>query len=243
MRPHAPQQHPGALAVLAADPDPAVRANAAQNWYTPAEALTALAHDAQLSVLAEVSENLFTPPDALAVIVGAVPADFVFERFSATGDTDKSLMRDIIDSLLDHPAIPPEALRALHAKNPPHFHEGDALHRANWPADLVVRFGLSHCASTVEEGEELRSFTEIAAARHTEPLDRVLERMLRGPIYYLRGAAAANRHTPPHALAAYVRTADPELEATTSTTWRRTRQPHPRSSRPGPRPAIGAPTC
>jgi hypothetical protein len=204
--------NPAALAVLAADPEPAVRANAAHNCFAPAEALTALAHDAHLSVLARVSENLFTPPDALAVIVEAVPVGFVHDWFSDRGDADKSLMRGIISSLLDHPAIAPEALRALHAKNLPDFNEGNAVHQANWPADLVVRFGLSYCASTVDEGEERRSFTEIDAARHTEPLDRVLESMLRSPVYYLRGAAAANRHTPPHALADYVRTADPELE-------------------------------
>ncbi|MFJ2582258.1 hypothetical protein [Kitasatospora aureofaciens] len=204
--------NPTALAVLAADPQPAVRSEAAGNWYTPAEALTALAHDGDLAVLAQVSDNPFTPPQALAAIVEAVATDFDYDRYCDRGNADKSLMRDIIDHLLDHPAIPPQALRALHAKNLPDFHEGNAMSRPNWPPDLVIQFGLSYCASTVDEGEERRSYTEIDAARRTEPLDQVLATMLRSPIHYLRGAAAANRHTPPQALAEYVRTADPEME-------------------------------
>jgi hypothetical protein len=38
----------------------------------------------------------------------------------ASADNDDELpVQEIIDHLLDHPAIPPEALRALHAKRPP----------------------------------------------------------------------------------------------------------------------------
>jgi hypothetical protein len=201
---------PSALAVLAADAHPAVRAGAAGNWYTPVEALKALAHDPEWKVLAQVSGNPLAPGAALATIVEAVPADFAYRPLSDWENREKSLIREVISNLLDHHATPPEALRALHAKNPPYFHEGNAASQPNWPADLAIAFGLSYCLSTVDEGAERLSYTEIEAARHTEPLDQVLATMVHCPIHYLRRAAAANRHTPPEALAELVRTADDE---------------------------------
>jgi hypothetical protein len=194
---------PAPLAVLAADPVPTVREYAAMNWYTPAEALAALAGDTDLRVLERISDNPFTPPQALAAVVEAVPSDL--------DGSSPSPMRSIISQLLDHPAIPPEALRALYAKNPPYFHMNDAMGQSNWPPDLVIEFALSYSAP-VEGEEELRSYAEIDAARRSEPLDQVLATMLSSPIHCARRAAAANRHTPPQALAEYVRTADPERE-------------------------------
>ncbi|WP_374777840.1 hypothetical protein OG756_38580 [Streptomyces sp. NBC_01310] len=70
--------------------------------------------------------------------------------------------------------------------------------------DLLVEFGLSYCASTVSGQAERKSFAAIDEARHTEPPGDVLAAMVRSPIYYLR-RAVANRHTPPEALAAFVR--------------------------------------
>lgn len=194
---------PAPLAVLAADPVPTVREYAAMNWYTPAEALSALAGDTDLRVLERISDNPFTPPQALAALVETVPSNL--------DGSSPGPMRNIISQLLDHPAIPPEALRALYAKNPPYFHMSNAMGQSNWPPDLVIEFALSYSAP-VEGEDELRSYSEIDAARRSEPLDQVLATMLTSPIHYARRAAAANRHTPPHALAEYVRTADPERE-------------------------------
>lgn len=205
-------RRPAALAVLAADPEPAVRRAAATNHFTPEAALAALAGDADLPVVAAVADNPFTPPAALAAIADACPADFSYHPMWDRGDDADAPHRSrIVNDLLDHPRIPPEALRALHAKNPPYFHEGNAMTQPNWPPDLLIEFALSYCRSTLDTEEEHESYRAIDTARHHEPLDQVLAMMLRSPIYYVRGGAAANRHTPPEAIAEYVRTADTEM--------------------------------
>jgi hypothetical protein len=202
-------QDPAALAVLAADAESTVRCEVAANPFTPVRHLIALAGDADLEVLCALSRNKLAPPQALARLV-----DTVADRYAEAarkpyqlGDQVGSLVYDV----LGHPATPPESLRRLHALGPSCFHEGNAMSQPNWPADMLIDFGLSYCASTVDPGEERASFTAIDAARHTAPPEEVLAAMVRSPIYYLR-AAVANRHVPPEALAEYARTADPEME-------------------------------
>lgn len=202
---------PTSLAVLAADSDPKVRRAAAANWFTPKAALTALAGDIDIGVVEAVSGNPSTPPGALEMIADGFPRDF---RYSPLWDHDDPELHGrflLCDNLLDHPRIPPEALRTLHAKNPPYFHEGNAMSQPNWPPDLLIEFALSYCRSTLDGQKEHKSYRDIDQARREAPLPEVLAMMLRSPIYYVRGGAAANRHTPPEALAEYVRTADPEL--------------------------------
>lgn len=201
---------PALLARLAADPEPSVRAAAAGNWYTPVEQLTALAADPDPGVLAALGDNRLAPPDALARL-----AERLAER-AAGRDAGEALPEDehrrLVHAVLDHPATPPETLRRVHdLALTPYFHQGNAMSQPNWPADLLVRFGLDYCASTVEGEAEQASHASISRAADHEPAAGVLAAMVASPIYYLR-AAAANRHTPPQALAAFVRDGDPQLD-------------------------------
>lgn len=202
---------PESLAVLAADSEAAVRREVAANWFTPESALVTLAGDTDPDVLAAVSGNPFAPPAALEMIVEALPRDFT--PFSSLFPSDTGARWwDIFNNLLEHPRISPEALRVLYAKNSDGFHYGNALSQPNWPPDLLIEFALRDCAGVLDSEEESDFHAEIDRARREVALPSVLAMMLRGPVYSLRKGAAANRHTPPEALAEYVRTADPEID-------------------------------
>ncbi|MFF2043702.1 hypothetical protein ACFVVX_25110 [Kitasatospora sp. NPDC058170] len=194
---------PAALARLAADAEPQVRAAAAGNWYTPVAQLTALAADPDRTVLAGLVGNRLAPPAALVGLIDTLAG--LAEADAATGrepDPDeREERRRLVHEVLDHPATPPESLRRLYALElTPYFHEGNALSQPNWPPDLFARFALGYCESTVEGEEERESFARIERAVGTEPPEQVLAAMLGSPIHYLR-RAVANRHTPPEALA------------------------------------------
>ncbi|MEU1519161.1 hypothetical protein ABZ490_44710 [Streptomyces sp. NPDC005811] len=202
-------QDPVALAVLATDAESSVRRGAAGNPFTPVGHLIALADDADLEVLCALGRNEFAPAQALAGLV-----DTITDRYADAARQEGYALDQVgnlVHDVLGHPATPPESLRRLHALGPSHFHEGNAMSQPNWPADLLIDFGLSYCASTVDTDEERASFAAVGAARHTAPLQEVLASMVRSPIYYLRGAVA-NRHVPPEALAEYARGADPEVD-------------------------------
>ncbi|WP_060180848.1 hypothetical protein [Streptomyces sp. IMTB 1903] len=194
---------PAVLARLASDAEPCVRAAAAANPFTPVRQLTELAADPDLTVLAAVSENMTAPPETLARLVDTM------SRLSDDGertafDREEDVQR-LAYAALEHPATPPESLRALHAANLwPYFHPGNAMDQPNWPPDLLIEFGLTYSASTVSGAAERASFAAIDEARHTEQPEDVLAAMVHSPVYYLR-RAVANRHTPPQALAAFVR--------------------------------------
>ncbi|MGW4896111.1 hypothetical protein ACWEQL_28230, partial [Kitasatospora sp. NPDC004240] len=204
---------PDALAVLAADPVADVRAQAAANWFTPVEALTALGSDPDPEVLRRLAGNRLAPPSALTRLVDTFArqaAEAAAGGFPDIGSPDDR--SSLIHAVLRHPATPPGELRRLHALDIlPGFHPGNAMSQPNWPPDLLISFGLQYCASTVSGEEERAHFDRITEAAETEPLEQVLAEMVAGPIYYLR-AAVANRHTPPQALARFVREGDPELE-------------------------------
>ncbi|MFJ3926312.1 hypothetical protein [Streptomyces sp. NPDC090022] len=203
---------PAVLARLAADPEPCVRAATAANAFTPVRHLTELAGDPTLAVLGAISQNPTAPPETLARLVETITRSFGGGASTLPGQ-EEDLQR-LVYAALEHPAIPPESLRALHALDLwPYFHPGNAMDQPNWPADLMVEFGLTYCASTVSGKAERKSFAEIDEARHSEPSEDVLAAMVRSPIYYLR-RAVANRHTPPAALAAFVR--DPARAEDTS---------------------------
>ncbi|MFE6906652.1 variant leucine-rich repeat-containing protein [Streptomyces erythrochromogenes] len=196
---------PAVLARLASDAEPCVRAATAANPFTPVRQLTELADDPDLAVLVAVSQNTTAPPETLARLVNTITA--------SAGDGDPHALgrqedlRNLVYAALEHPATPPESLRALHAADLwPYFHPGNAMDQPNWPPDLLIEFGLTYSAGTVSGEAERASFAAIDEARHTEPLEDVLAAMAGSPIYYLR-RAVANRHTPPEALAAFVRDA------------------------------------
>ncbi|MFE5809763.1 hypothetical protein [Streptomyces sp. NPDC056491] len=194
---------PAVLARLAADPEPCVRAAAAANAFTPVQQLTELAGDPSLAVLVAISQNTTAPPETLARLVDTITRSFGNGE-SIAHEQEQDVQR-LAYAALEHPATPPESLRALHALGLwPYFHPGNAMDQPNWPADLLVEFGLTYCAGTVSGQAEIESFAAIDDARHTEPLGDVLAAMAHSPIYYLR-RAVANRHTPPEALAAFVR--------------------------------------
>jgi hypothetical protein len=204
---------PEALAVLAADPDPAVRRAAAENWFTPEAALVALASDAEPAVLAGVCQNPFAPPHALAKIVEAAPAGVTYSTLPVmVGGENSFRWQDVFFGLRDHPRIWPESLRALRAKDPYSFQDDNAIYLANCPPDLLIECALSRCVGGLEGEEEHESWEQIDRAREKLAPPQVLAMMARSPIYSLRAGAAANRHTPPEAIAEYVRTADPEQE-------------------------------
>ncbi|MFD9515892.1 hypothetical protein [Streptomyces sp. NPDC059979] len=195
---------PAVLARLAADAEPSVRAAAAANAFTPVQQLTELAGDQSLAVLVAISENTTAPPEALARLVDTIAHSFGHDE-SVAGQQEREEVQRLVYEALQHPATPPESLRTLHALDLwPYFHPGNAMAQPNWPPDLLVEFGLSYCASTVSGKAERKSFAAIDEARHTEPLGDVLAAMVRSPIYYLR-RAVTNRHTPPEALAEFVR--------------------------------------
>ncbi|MER5934198.1 hypothetical protein [Streptomyces sp. NPDC002054] len=200
------QQHrnrtPAVLARLAADPEPSVRAAAAANAFTPVRQLTELAGDPSLAVLVAIGRNELAPPETLARLVDTITGSFGDSESIAPGQEED--VQRLAYAALEHPATPPESLRALHARELwPYFHPGNAMSQPNWPADLMVEFGLTYCAGTVSGKAEIESFAAIDEARETEPPEHVLAAMVRSPIYYLR-RAVANRHTPPEALAAFV---------------------------------------
>ncbi|MFI1283712.1 hypothetical protein ACH4U5_23715 [Streptomyces sp. NPDC020858] len=203
---------PAVLARLAADVEPSVRAAAAANAFTPVQQLTELAGDPSLAVLVAISENTTAPPEALARLVDTIAESFGDGESLALGQQED--VQRLVYEALQHPATPPESLRTLHALDLwPYFHPGNAMAQPNWPPDLLVEFGLSYCASTVSGKAERKSLAAIDEARHTEPLGDVLAAMVRGPIHYLR-RAVTNRHTPPEALAEFVR--DPARAEDTS---------------------------
>ncbi|MER7734754.1 hypothetical protein ABTX80_28055 [Streptomyces erythrochromogenes] len=194
---------PAVLARLASDAEPCVRAAAAANPFTPVRQLTELAQDPDLAVLVAVSRNTTAPPGTLARLVDTIMA--------ASGDGGRKALgrqedlQRLAYAALEHPATPPASLRALHAAGLwPYFHPGNAMDQPNWPADLLIEFGLTYSASTVSGAAEQASFAAVDEARHTEPAEDVLAAMVRSSIHYLR-RAVANRHTPPEALAAFVR--------------------------------------
>ncbi|MEU7605469.1 hypothetical protein [Streptomyces sp. NPDC041003] len=192
---------PAVLARLAADPEPCVRAAAAGNPFTPVPQLNELAGDPNLPVLVAISQNETAPPETLARLVDTLTHSFGDGRSLAPGQEEE--VQRLAYAALEHPATPPESLRALHALGLwPYFHHGNAMDQPNWPADLMVEFGLTYCAGTVSGTAEIESFAAIDDARETEPPEDVLAAMVRSPIYYLR-RAVANRHTPPEALAAF----------------------------------------
>ncbi|MFI7359018.1 hypothetical protein ACIBTP_34455 [Streptomyces avidinii] len=203
------QQHhnrtPAVLALLAADPEPCVRAAAAANAFTPVQQLTALAADPSMAVLVAISRNTTAPPEALARLIDTIARSFGDGAGSTAGQQQEEEVQRLVYGALEHPATPPESLRALHALDLwPYFHPGNAMDQPNWPPDLMVEFGLTYCASTVSGAAEQASFAAIDEARRTDAPGDVLAAMVRSPIYYLR-RAVGNRHTPPQALAAFVR--------------------------------------
>ncbi len=154
-------------------------------------------------MLVAISQNATAPPETLARLVDTITRSFGDSGSIAHGQEED--VQRLAYAALEHPATPPESLRALHALDLwPYFHPGNAMDQPNWPADLLVEFGLTYCAGTVSGKAEIESFAAIDDARHTEPLEDVLAAMARSPIYYLR-RAVANRHTPPEALAEFVR--------------------------------------
>ncbi|WP_329562379.1 HEAT repeat domain-containing protein [Kitasatospora sp. NBC_01266] len=192
------------LAVLATDSVPAVRKEVAANWHTPVESLIALAGDECQEVLEVLSKNPFAPPQALSVILETVPQDF--------DSLDHSITRFIIYNLLRNPAISCETMRALYAKNPFQHVKVAALSEPNCPPDVALRFAVDYYAHLAGNDEARRSFADVEAAlRDGRPLGPVLAELLSSPDHYLRGVAAANRHTPPEALAHYAHTTDPKL--------------------------------
>ncbi|BFV59565.1 hypothetical protein KCMC57_up46690 [Kitasatospora sp. CMC57] len=202
---------PAALARSAADPEPDVRIGAAGNWYTPGEALVALAADPDLLVPAALAENRYAPPAALAALAEAARTGFG-GRADRTADGDERLARQIVRSLLEHPATAPESLRALYTTDPPYFHRGHATLQANWPADLAVGFALDHAARTLEGEAELSCLAAVRQLHARGEHVAALAAMALGPVHHLR-AAVGNRHTPSEALAEFARTADPELDS------------------------------
>ncbi|MFD9302088.1 hypothetical protein ACFWCB_05180 [Streptomyces sp. NPDC060048] len=203
---------PAVLALLAADAEPCVRAAVAANAFTPVQQLTELADDPSLAVLGAIAQNTTAPPEALARLIDTIAHSFGDSASIALGQEED--VQRLVYAALEHPATPPESLRALHALDLwPYFHPGNAMDQPNWPPDLLVGFGLTYCAGTVSGEAERESFAAIDDAQHTEPLGDVLAAMVRSPIYYLR-RAVANRHTPPEALAEFVR--DPARAEDTS---------------------------
>ncbi|MFD6889638.1 hypothetical protein [Streptomyces sp. NPDC059957] len=194
---------PAVLAKLAADAEPCVRAAVAANAFTPVRQLTELAGDPSLTVLVAISQNTAAPPETLARLTDTIAHSIGGGESIGFGQQED--VQRLVYAALEHPATPPESLRALHALDLwPYFQPGNAMAQPNWPPDLLVEFGLTYCASTVSGKAERMSFAAIDEARHTEPPGDVLAAMVRSPIYYLR-RAVANRHTPPEALAAFVR--------------------------------------
>ncbi|MGW6918403.1 HEAT repeat domain-containing protein, partial [Kitasatospora sp. NPDC054939] len=215
---------PELLALLAEDTDVRVRAAVAGNWYTPVEQLTELAADPDPLVMDALLGNRLAPPAALARIVDALARAAAAEaEQAASGAATEQLpewelqevrdaRRHLVYEALRHPATPPESLRrAYELELDPYFHLGNAMSQPNWPADLLIDFGLRYCESTVRGDEEWASFHRIEEEVGTLPPEQVLATLLDSPIYYLR-AAAANRHAPPEALAGFVRTVDPDVD-------------------------------
>ncbi|MEE1822081.1 hypothetical protein PUR61_07730 [Streptomyces sp. BE20] len=200
---------PVSLARLADDPDPRVRAAAADNWYTPVAQLTALAADPDRRVLAELSDNRLAPPAALTRLADTL-AGLADDDTAAGREPDpeeREERRRLVHAVLGHPATPPETLRRLHALElNPYFHEGNAMSQPNWPADLLIGFGLDYSGRNVEGEAERASFDRIERAVGTQPPEQVLAAMVGSPVYYL-SRAVANRHVPPEALAEYARAA------------------------------------
>ncbi|WP_404953120.1 hypothetical protein [Streptomyces sp. 147326] len=194
---------PAVLARLAADAEPCVRAAAAANAFTPVRQLTELAGDPSLAVLVAISQNTTAPPETLARLVETITHSFGDGQNVAPWQEED--VQRLAYAALGHPATPPESLRTLHALELwPYFHPGNAMDQPNWPADLMVEFGLTYCAGTVSGKAEIESFAAIDDARETEPPEDVLAAMVRSPVYYLR-RAVANRHTPSEVLAEFAR--------------------------------------
>ncbi|WP_354644056.1 hypothetical protein [Kitasatospora camelliae] len=201
---------PAPLALLAADPEPRVRAAAAANAYTPVASLTALAADPELVVLTALGRNRLAPPAALARLV-----DTLAERYGSAAPQPAEAPEAVHGlgyAVLGHPATPPESLRRLHALElVPYFHPGNAMDQPNWPADLLIGFGLAACAGA-RDPVDRAARAAIERAAGTEPAGRVVAAMIDSPLDAFR-AAVANRHAPPRALAEFVRRADRERDA------------------------------
>jgi len=116
--------------------------------------------------------------------------------------------RELLYKTIDHPAAPPETLRALHAKGIPNFNPSDMTEQPNWPADVLISAALSYAINLIEDEDRPIFGTIAATAKHVtaDPASAadVLAAMLASRIYHLQRFAAASRFTPPEALAACV---------------------------------------
>jgi hypothetical protein len=195
---------PAALAVLATDPEAAVRAGAAGNWFTPVRSLTELANDPDPRVAEALTGNHLAPPDALARLADRLirlRADDI--RTAGAGHE----VHRVVHDLLGHPATPPGTLRRLHELGPSHFHEGNAIGAPNWPPHLVARFALQYSSSVLDGDEERASHAAIHEALRTRPPEEVLAAMADSPVHWL-AAVIANRHVPREVLARCAAEAD-----------------------------------
>lgn len=122
-------------------------------------------------MLVAISQNETAPPETLARLVDTITRSFGGGQ-SITPGQEVDVQR-LVYAALEHPAAPPESLRALHALDLwPYFHPGNAMDQPNWPPDLMIEFGLQYCASTVSGKAERASFAAIDEARRAEPCGR-----------------------------------------------------------------------
>ena len=187
---------PSRLHQLASDPasTSAVLTNVAKNPFTPDSALHHLSQSNDGNVLKALTRNPFCPPEALDKLARGSQKD-----------------GDLIEDLIMNPSTGPETLRWLYKRGIPYFQQANAWGQtANWPADLLVKFmGSYYSYSDADEPIEVRRDQKhFDSIRKRLPPEEVLAWAATSSLHYHSCAAVGNRHTPPQAIAAFVRSAD-----------------------------------
>jgi hypothetical protein len=186
---------------FANDSDERVRAAIARSSIAPEQTILRLIAQRRWRINQAAAGNARRGTKILEAVLAQVPP-------LAKGQEkhDDEELWSAIFNLKSNPMMTPEMLRTLYEKGIPYFMERDAFSdNQNWPADLVIQFGLKHTEKDLANPKEEKFWKQINNDKTNKDHALVLGLMLDGPVEGLRTAAVSSRFTPVKSLDKYYR--------------------------------------
>jgi hypothetical protein len=186
---------------FANDPDERVKAAIARSSIAPEQTILRLIAQRRWRINHAAAGNVQRGTQILEAVLAQVPP---LAKGQEKHDNDE--LWGAIFSLKKNPLMTPEMLRTLYEKGIPYFSERNALSdNQNWPADLVIQFGLKDTEKDLAGPKEEKFWKQINNDKTNKDHVLLLGFMLEGPVAGLRTAGVASRFTPAKALDKYFR--------------------------------------